>query len=139
MLKTNTLKIKIIYCTVAMQILKSLLILVELYGAINKTIFVSNSSIKFMLSFIIFSPELFLTIIIINYLLYEKFKILHNLIITTKIFQIIMGVMLFILGYSLRLYVYQLSLFHLLGIIIIYATFNSISLVLIKIKDKLTE
>ncbi|AYE36736.1 hypothetical protein DB313_01840 [Borrelia turcica IST7] len=89
-----------------------------------------------MLSFIIFSPELCLAILTINYLLYEKFKILHNLIITTKIFQIIMGIMLFILGYSLRLYVYQISLFHLLGIVIIYAIFNSMILFLIKIKDK---
>ncbi|WP_174220839.1 hypothetical protein [Borrelia turcica] len=136
MLKTNTLKIKITSFIIAMQVLESLLILVELYGAINKIIFVSNSSIKFMLSFIIFSPELCLAILTINYLLYEKFKILHNLIITTKIFQIIMGIMLFILGYSLRLYVYQISLFHLLGIVIIYAIFNSMILFLIKIKDK---
>ena len=105
MLKTNTLKIKITSFIIAMQVLESLLILVELYGAINKIIFVSNSSIKFMLFFIIFSPELCLAILTINNIYYmKKFKILHNLIITTKIFQIIMGIMLFILGYSLSAY-----------------------------------
>ncbi|WKC57919.1 hypothetical protein [Borrelia sp. P9F1] len=137
MLKTNTLKIKITGFVVALQAFESLLVLAELYGVINKIVFVNNSSIKFMLSFIIFSPELCLALLTINYLLYEKFRIIHHLIITTKIFQIVMGAVLFVLGYSFRLYVYQISLFHLLGIIIIYATFNSVILVLIKIRDRM--
>ncbi|UGQ16046.1 MULTISPECIES: hypothetical protein [unclassified Borrelia] len=139
MLKTNALKIKITGFIVALQAFESLLVLAELYGVINKIVFINNSSIKFMLSFIIFSPELCLALMTINYLLREEFKILHHLIITTKIFQIAMGVMLFVLGYSLRLYVYQISLFHLLGIIIIYATFNSVILVLIKVRNRITE
>ncbi|UER67540.1 hypothetical protein LKV13_01800 [Borrelia sp. BU AG58] len=139
MSKTNALKTKIAGFIVAVQAIESLLVLSELYGVISKTIFVNNSSIKLMLSLIIFSPELCLAILTTNYLLCEQFKILHSLIVTTKIFQIVMGVMLFVLGYFLHLYVYQISLFHLLGITIIYATFNSVILVLMKIKDKITE
>ncbi|BDU62961.1 hypothetical protein BOFE_05010 [Candidatus Borrelia fainii] len=92
-----------------------------------------------MIAFIIFSPELCISILTTNYILYEQFKILHNLIIITKTFQIIMVFLLIILGLSLDLlYVYQPWLFILLGIIITYTIFNAVILILVKIKDKIT-
>nr|WP_241763479.1 hypothetical protein [Borrelia parkeri] len=122
-----------------LQIIASILILLALYGFAERTIFANNSSIKFMIAFIIFSPELCISILTTNYILYEQFKILHNLIIITKTFQIVMVFLLIILGLSLDLlYVYQPWLFMLLGIIITYTIFNTVILILIKIKNKIT-
>ncbi|WP_421622794.1 hypothetical protein R5397_02620 [Borrelia sp. MN22-0132] len=141
MLKTNNSKAKRIITglVLVLQTVSSILILLTLYGFAERTIFVNNSSIKFMIAFIIFSPELCISILTTNYMLYEQFKILHNLIIITKTFQIVMVFLLIILGLSLDLlYVYQPWLFMLLGIIITYTIFNAVILILIKIKDKIT-
>ncbi|AHH09574.1 Hypothetical protein BPA_0088700 [Borrelia parkeri SLO] len=141
MLKTNNSKTKriIIGLVLILQIIASILILLALYGFAERTIFANNSSIKFMIAFIIFSPELCISILTTNYILYEQFKILHNLIIITKTFQIVMVFLLIILGLSLDLlYVYQPWLFMLLGIIITYTIFNTVILILIKIKNKIT-
>ncbi|UPA17853.1 hypothetical protein [Borrelia puertoricensis] len=141
MLKTNNSKAKRIITglVLVLQTVSSILILLTLYGFAERTIFVNNSSIKFMIAFIIFSPELCISILTTNYMLYEQFKILHNLIIITKTFQIVMVFLFIILGLSLDLlYVYQPWLFMLLGIIITYTIFNAVILILIKIKDKIT-
>ncbi|AAX17693.1 hypothetical protein BT0360 [Borrelia turicatae 91E135] len=141
MLKTNNSKTKRIITglVLILQTVASILILLALYGFAERTIFVNNSSIKFMIAFIIFSPELCISILTTNYILYEQFKILHNLIIITKTFQIVMVFLLIILGLSLDLlYVYQPWIFMLLGIIITYTIFNAMILILIKIKDKIT-
>ncbi|ASQ29153.1 hypothetical protein CDQ96_01760 [Borrelia miyamotoi] len=143
MLKTNHSKIKgiIAIFILILQVISSLLILSALYGFTENTMFISNSSIKFMIAFIIFSPELFVSILTIHYILYEQFKILHNLITITKTFQIIMCTSLIILGLSLNLlYLYQIwSLVMLAKIVTTYIIFNSIILILIKKKDKMTE
>ncbi|AWG42743.1 hypothetical protein CR532_01840 [Candidatus Borreliella tachyglossi] len=141
MLKTSIpqTKIRITGSIIVLQVLESVLILAKLYGFIDNLLFVTSSSMKFMLSFIIFSPELCFAIITVQYLLHAQFKILHNLVVTTKGFQVLLSVLLIALGLGLHLYVYQRSLFHLLGIIMIYIIFNSVILILIKIKDKITE
>ncbi|AHH03340.1 Hypothetical protein BHY_0389 [Borrelia nietonii YOR] len=73
-------------------------------------------------------------------MLYDQFKILHNLITITKTFQIAMSILLIILGLGLDLlYVYQPWLLILLGTIIItYTIFNAVILILIRAKDKIT-
>lgn len=121
---------------VFLQITESLLILVLLYQAINKLIFINNYSIKFMLTFILYSPEFFMANLTIYYFVYEKFKILHSIIVITKLFQIILTLLLFILGFTFKIYVYQTSLIILLGITVVYLVFNVTILALIKAKIK---
>ena len=151
MLKTTNLKMKrmIKAFTLILQGVSSLLILSALYGLIKNTVFISNSSIKFMIAFIIFSPELCISILTINYILYSKFKILHNLITITKTFQIVMSTLLIILGFILNLsyihqvYIHQIWFLVILAkIVITYTIFNLIILILIRLirkKDKITE
>ncbi|WP_316382307.1 hypothetical protein [Borreliella lusitaniae] len=124
---------------IVLQLLESLLILVLLYQAINRLIFVNNYSIKFMLTFILYSPEFFMANLTLYYFIYEKFKILQNIIVITKLFQIILTLLLFILGFTFKLYVYQTSLAILLGITVVYLVFNVIILALIKAKIKTAE
>ncbi|WP_363323797.1 hypothetical protein [Borreliella japonica] len=124
---------------IILQILESLLILALLYQAINRLIFINNYSIKFMLTFILYSPEFFMANLTLYYLIYEKFKILHGIIVITKLFQIILTLLLFILGFTFKIYAYQISLAILLGITVVYLTFNTIILALIKAKIKTTE
>ncbi|AHH10532.1 Hypothetical protein BCO_0079100 [Borrelia coriaceae ATCC 43381] len=143
MLKTTNSKIKRIITAllvIILQTIASMLILLALYGLTERSIFINNSSIKFMIAFIIFSPELCLSILTTYYVLYEQFKILHNLITLTKIFQIVMGLLLITLGLSLNLlHVYQPWLLIFIGIIITtYTIFNTVILILIKMKDKIT-
>ncbi|EEF56937.1 hypothetical protein [Borreliella burgdorferi] len=121
---------------VVLQITESLLILALLYQAINKLIFINNYSIKFMLTFILYSPEFFMANLTIYYFIYEKFKILHSIIVITKLFQIILTLLLFILGFIFKIYVYQTSLAIILGITVVYLVFNVTILVLIKAKIK---
>ncbi|WP_038955625.1 hypothetical protein [Borreliella burgdorferi] len=121
---------------VVLQITESLLILALLYQAINKLIFINNYSIKFMLTFILYSPEFFMANLTIYYFIYEKFKILHSIIVITKLFQIILTLLLFILGFIFKIYVYQTSLAILLGITVVYLVFNVTILALIKAKIK---
>ncbi|SCW31390.1 hypothetical protein SAMN02983004_00497 [Borreliella japonica] len=124
---------------IILQILESLLILALLYQAINRLIFINNYSIKFMLTFILYSPEFFMANLTLYYFIYEKFKILHGIIVITKLFQIILTLLLFILGFTFKIYAYQISLAILLGITVVYLTFNTIILALIKAKIKTTE
>ncbi|AZA26771.1 MULTISPECIES: hypothetical protein [Borreliella] len=124
---------------IILQILESLLILALLYQAINKLIFINNYSIKFMLTFILYSPEFFMANLTLYYFIYEKFKILHSIIVITKLFQIILTLLLFILGFTFKIYVYQISLAILLGITAVYLVFNVIILAIIKAKIKTTE
>ncbi|AHH13860.1 hypothetical protein [Borrelia nietonii] len=142
MLKTNNPKTKriIIGLVLILQTIASTLILSALYGLAENTMIVNNSSIKFMIAFIIFSPELCVLILTTHYMLYDQFKILHNLITITKTFQIAMSILLIILGLGLDLlYVYQPWLLILLGTIIItYTIFNAVILILIRAKDKIT-
>ncbi|EEG98691.1 hypothetical protein [Borreliella burgdorferi] len=121
---------------VVLQITESLLILALLYQAINKLIFINNYSIKFMLTFILYSPEFFMANLTIYYFIYEKFKILHSIIVITKLFQIILTLLLFILGFIFKIYVYQTSLAIILGITVVYLVFNVTILALIKAKIK---
>lgn len=121
---------------VVLQITESLLILALLYQAINKLIFINNYSIKFMLAFILYSPEFFMSNLTVYYFIYEKFKILHSIIVITKLFQIILTLLLFILGFTFKIYVHQTSLAILLGITVVYLAFNIIILALIKAKIK---
>ncbi|WP_039949537.1 hypothetical protein [Borreliella finlandensis] len=121
---------------IVLQITESLLILALLYQAINKLIFINNYSIKFMLTFILYSPEFFMANLTIYYFIYEKFKILHSIIVITKLFQIILTLLLFILGFIFKIYVYQTSLAILLGITVVYLAFNATILALIKAKIK---
>nr|WP_071983305.1 hypothetical protein [Borreliella bissettiae] len=138
MLNSHPKKRQSLYRTglVVLQILESLLILALLYQAINKLIFINNYSIKFMLTFILYSPEFFMANLTIYYFIYEKFKILHSTIVITKVFQIILTLLLFILGFTFKVYVYQTSLAILLGITVVYLAFNATILVLIKAKIK---
>ncbi|AAX16872.1 hypothetical protein BH0360 [Borrelia hermsii DAH] len=142
MLKTNNSKTKgiITGLVLILQTIASTLILSALYGFAENTMIVNNSSIKFMIAFIIFSPELCVLILTTHYMLYDQFKILHNLITITKTFQIAMSILLIILGLGLDLlYVYQPWLLILLGTIIItYTIFNAVILILIRAKDKIT-
>ncbi|XOU12854.1 hypothetical protein QIA01_04785 [Borreliella americana] len=124
---------------VFLQITESLLILVLLYQAINKLIFINNYSIKFMLTFILYSPEFFMANLTIYYFVYEKFKILHSTIVITKLFQTILTLLLFILGFTFKIYAYQTSLIILLGITVVYLVFNVTILALIKAKIKKSE
>ncbi len=143
MLKINSLKTKRIIMTliIAMQTIASTLILLALYTLTSNTIFINNFSIKFLIAFIIFSPELCVAILTIHYIFYDQFKILSNLINMTKSLQIIMSILLATLGLALELFkTYQPWLFTFLEIIIItYAIFNLVILILIKFKDKITE
>ncbi|QFI14485.1 hypothetical protein QIA37_04850 [Borrelia sp. CA_690] len=116
---------------IILQILESLLILVLLSQAINKLIFINHYSIKFMLTFILYSPEFFMANLTLYYFIYEKFKILHSIIIITKLFQIILTLLLFILGFAFKIYVYQTSLAIILGITVVYLIFNIIILAII--------
>ncbi|MCD2391060.1 hypothetical protein LRB50_04660, partial [Borreliella burgdorferi] len=68
--------------------------------------------------------------------IYEKFKILHSIIVITKLFQIILTLLLFILGFIFKIYVYQTSLAIILGITVVYLVFNVTILALIKAKIK---
>lgn len=124
---------------IILQILESLLVLTLLYQAINKLIFINNYSIKFMLTFILYSPEFFMANLTLYYFIYEKFKILHSIIVITKLFQIILTLLLFILGFTFKAYVYQIPLAILLGITAVYLVFNVIILAIIKIKVKTAE
>ncbi|WP_157860622.1 hypothetical protein [Borreliella garinii] len=124
---------------IILQILESLLILALLYQAINKLIFINNYSIKFMLTFILYSPEFFMANLTLYYFIYEKFKILHSIIVITKLFQIILTLLLFILGFTFKIYVYQISLAILLGITAVYLVFNVVILAIIKAKIKTVE
>ncbi|WP_325064354.1 hypothetical protein [Borreliella bavariensis] len=124
---------------IILQTLESLLILALLYQAINKLIFINNYSIKFMLTFILYSPEFFMANLTLYYFIYEKFKILHSIIVITKLFQIILTLLLFILGFTFKVYVYQISLAILLGITVVYLVFNVIILAIIKAKIKTAE
>lgn len=124
---------------VMLQIIESLLILALLYQAINRLIFINHYSIKFMLTFILYSPEFFMANLTLYYFIYEKFKILHSIIVITKLFQIILTLLLFVLGFTLKIYVYQTSLAILLGITVVYLAFNVTILSLIKAKIKTTE
>ncbi|ACH94606.1 hypothetical protein [Borrelia recurrentis] len=143
MLKINSLKTKRIIMTliIAMQTIASTLILLALYKLTSNTIFINNSSIKFLIAFIIFSPELCIAILTIQYILYDQLKILSNLINITKSLQIIMNILLATLGLALELFkTYQPWLFTFLEIIIItYVIFNLVILILLKFKDKITE
>ncbi|WPM05955.1 hypothetical protein QIA41_02510 [Borreliella sinica] len=121
---------------IILQIIESLLILALLYQVINRLIFINNYSIKFMLTFILYSPEFFMANLTLYYFIYEKFKILHNIIVINKLFQIILTLLLFILGFTFKIYVYQISLIILLGITVVYLVFNAIILTLIKVKIK---
>lgn len=121
---------------IILQMLESLLVLTLLYHAINRLIFINNYSIKFMLTFILYSPEFFMTNLTLYYFIYEKFKILHSIIVITKLFQIILTLLLFVLGFTFKMYVYQTSLSILLGITAVYLVFNTIILALIKAKRK---
>lgn len=121
---------------IILQILESLLILALLYQAINKLIFINNYSIKFMLTFILYSPEFFMANLTLYYFICEKFKILHGIIVITKLFQIILTLLLFILGFTFKIYVYQISLAMLLGITAVYLVFNVVILAIIKAKIK---
>ncbi|WP_421115092.1 hypothetical protein QIA45_04795 [Borreliella andersonii] len=102
----------------------------------NKLIFINNYSIKFMLTFILYSPEFFMSNLTIYYFIYEKFKILHSIIVITKLFQIILTLLLFILGFTFKIYTHQTSLAILLGITVVYLAFNVAILALIKAKIK---
>nr|WP_324255244.1 hypothetical protein [Borreliella garinii] len=133
--KQNLKKVSLII----LQILESLLILALLYQAINKLIFINNYSIKFMLTFILYSPEFFMANLTLYYFIYEKFKILHSIIVITKLFQIILTLLLFILGFTFKVYVYQVSLAILLGITAVYLVFNVVILAIIKAKVKTAE
>lgn len=124
---------------IILQILESLLILALLYQAINSLIFINNYSIKFMLTFILYSPEFFMANLTLYYFIYEKFKILHSIIVITKLFQIILTLLLFILGFTFKVYVYQVSLAILLGITVVYLVFNVVILAIIKAKVKTAE
>ncbi|WP_325064246.1 hypothetical protein [Borreliella bavariensis] len=124
---------------IILQILESLLILTLLYQAINELIFINNYSIKFMLTFILYSPEFFMANLTLYYFIYEKFKILHSIIVITKLFQIILTLLLFILGFTFKIYVYQISLAILLGITAVYLAFNVVILAIIKAKIKTAE
>nr|WP_324255134.1 hypothetical protein [Borreliella garinii] len=133
--KQNLKKVSLII----LQILESLLVLTLLYQAINKLIFINNYSIKFMLTFILYSPEFFMANLTLYYFIYEKFKILHSIIVITKLFQIILTLLLFILGFTFKVYVYQIPLAILLGITAVYLVFNVVILAIIKIKVKTAE
>ncbi|WP_316272827.1 hypothetical protein [Borreliella garinii] len=124
---------------IILQILESLLVLALLYQAINKLIFINNYSIKFMLTFILYSPEFFMANLTLYYFIYEKFKILHSIIVITKLFQIILTLLLFILGFTFKVYVYQVPLAILLGIPAVYLIFNVVILAIIKAKLKTAE
>nr|WP_324255174.1 hypothetical protein [Borreliella afzelii] len=124
---------------IILQILESLLVLALLYQAINELIFINNYSIKFMLTFILYSPEFFMANLTLYYFIYEKFKILHSIIVITKLFQIILTLLLFILGFTFKAYVYQVSLAILLGIPVVYLVFNVVILAIIKAKVKTAE
>lgn len=124
---------------IILQILESLLILALLYQAINRLIFINNYSIKFMLTFILYSPEFFMANLTLYYFIYEKFKILHSIIVITKLFQIVLTLLLFILGFTFKVYVYQVSLAILLGITAVYLVFNVVILAIIKAKVKTAE
>ncbi|WP_363321937.1 hypothetical protein QIA30_04885 [Borreliella turdi] len=124
---------------IVLQILESLLVLALLYQVINRLIFINNYSIKFMLTFILYSPEFFMANLTLYYFIYEKFKILHSIIAITKLFQIILTILLFILGLTFKMYIYQTSLAILLGITAVYLVFNVIILALINAKRKTVE
>ncbi|MBB6042889.1 hypothetical protein QIA34_04870 [Borreliella yangtzensis] len=124
---------------IILQMLESLLVLTLLYHAINRLIFINNYSLKFMLTFILYSPEFFMTNLTLYYFIYEKFKILHSIIVITKLFQIILTLLLFVLGFIFKMYVYQTSLSILLGITVVYLVFNIVILALIKAKRKTVE
>ncbi len=92
-----------------------------------------------MLTFILYSPEFFMANLTLYYFIYEKFKILHSTIVITKLFQIILTLLLFILGFTFKIYVYQVSLAILLGITAVYLVFNVVILAIIKAKAKTAE
>ncbi|AHH08327.1 Hypothetical protein BAN_0079100 [Borrelia anserina BA2] len=145
MLKANNTKTtRIITGLIAvLQIVSSILILTALFIFAERTIPIQSHSIRLMIAFIIFSPELCVSMLTIHYVSYEQFKILHNLITITKTFQIIMSILLIILGLSLDLikllHIHQLWFLILLVIIITYAIFNTMILILIKVKNKIME
>lgn len=92
-----------------------------------------------MLTFILYSPEFFMANLTLYYFIYEKFKILHSIIVITKLFQIILTLLLFILGFTFKVYVYQVPLAILLGITAVYLIFNVVILAIIKAKVKTAE
>ncbi len=143
MLKINSLKIKriIMALIIALQTIASMLILTALYELVKSTVFINNSSIKFLIASIIFSPELCVAMLTIHYVLYDQFKILNNLINITKSLQIIMNILLITLMLILNLFYISQAwlLIFLATIIITYVIFNLVILMLLKLKDKITE